>query len=79
MKNKKERTKNRTLKSTKWERRKSRKKVVYRNYGSLVGEVEINSFKTRTKISTKKFHVAELVKSGRQYQKKKNPSKVRRR
>ena len=45
MKNKKKRTKNRTLKNSKWERGRSRMRVVYRNYKTPVGEVKGNAFK----------------------------------
>ena len=75
MKNKKK-TKNRTLRNTKWERRRSRARVVYRNYRTPVGEVRGNLFKTRGRNSKKRFQVAELVRSGRQCRKqKKNPIK----
>ena len=40
IKNKKRRTKNRTLRNTKWEKGNSRMKVVYRNYRTLVEEVK---------------------------------------
>ena len=50
-------------------------RVVYRNYRTSVGEVRGNPFKTRAR-NSKRFQVAELVRSGRQCQKqKKNPSK----
>ena len=51
MKNKKKRTKNRSLRNTKWERGRRRMRVVYRNYRSPVGEVRGNPFKTRARNS----------------------------
>ena len=65
---------NRTLKDTKWEKRRSRIKFIYRNYRTSVGEVRGDLFKNQR--LQKKLRVAELVKSGQQCQKqKKNPSK----
>ena len=55
MKNKKERTKNRNPMGTKWEKEKSRIKVVYGNYRNPVGEVRINPFKTRARNSKRAF------------------------
>ena len=55
MKNKKERTKNKTLKNTKWEKGRRRMKVVYRNYSTPVGEVRGNPFKTRARNSRVKL------------------------
>ena len=50
-------------------------RVVYRNYRTPSGEVRGNPFETRAR-SSKRFQVAELVRSGRQCRKqKKNPSK----
>ena len=51
MKNKKKRTKNRTLRNTKWERGKSRTRVVYGNYRTPVGKMRENPFKTRARNS----------------------------
>ena len=49
MKNKEKRTKNITLRNTKWERRRSEIEAVYRNYRTPVGEVRGNPFKTRAR------------------------------
>ena len=53
--NKKERTKNRTLRDTKWERGRSRIKVVYINYRTPIGEVRGNPFKTKNENSERSF------------------------
>ena len=50
-KNKKKRTKNKTLNNTKWKRGRSRMRVVHRNYRTPVGEVRENPLKTRTRNS----------------------------
>ena len=55
MKNKKKKTKNRSLRNTKWERGRRRMRVVYRNYRSPVGEVRGNPFKTRARNSKRGF------------------------
>ena len=65
---------NRTLKDTKWEKRRSRITFIYRNYRTSVGEVRGDLFKNQR--LQKKLRVADLVKSDQQCQKqKKNLSK----
>ena len=55
MKNEKKRTKKRSLRNTKGKRRRSRKRVVYRNYRNFVGEGRGNPLKTKTENSKKSF------------------------
>ena len=61
MKNKKKRTKNRTLRNTKWERGKSRMRVVYGNYKTPVGEAIGNPFKTRTRNFKRGFKLLNML------------------
>ena len=51
--NKKKKTKNRTLRNLIWVRRKSRTRVVHKNYGTPVGEVKSNPFLKKPEIPKK--------------------------
>ena len=55
MKNKKKKTKNRTLKTLKLEKGRSRTRVVYRNYRTSVREVKENPFKTKARNFKRSF------------------------